>query len=214
MPDAQKACKICGTRRPKRFCPGVDGDICTVCCGTEREVTVNCPLDCPYLQEARRREPEREIDPRQMPNADIDVNEGFLSRNEPLLILLSASIARNALAEGNVYDADVREALTALIRTYRTLHSGLIYDSRPDNPLAARLYSGVQDTVDDIRRRLAEHAEAPPVRDDDVLGVLAFLERLELQHSNGRPIGRAFIDFLRQFFPPEHPKPSGLIQTL
>ena len=41
-------------RRPKRFCPGVRGDICTICCGTEREITVDCPLDCVYLREAHQ----------------------------------------------------------------------------------------------------------------------------------------------------------------
>ena len=53
------ACAICETRRPRRFCPGVRGDICSICCGTEREVTVDCPLDCEYLQEARRHDKAR-----------------------------------------------------------------------------------------------------------------------------------------------------------
>ena len=52
-------CAICHTRRPRRYCPGVRGHICPVCCGTERENTVSCPLDCPYLREARVREKER-----------------------------------------------------------------------------------------------------------------------------------------------------------
>ena len=55
-------CAICQIRRPRRFCPGVRGDICSLCCGTEREVTVNCPLDCEYLQEARKHEKLSEFD--------------------------------------------------------------------------------------------------------------------------------------------------------
>ena len=46
-------CRICDTRKPRRYCPGVTGDICSICCGNEREVTVDCPLDCPFLVEAR-----------------------------------------------------------------------------------------------------------------------------------------------------------------
>ena len=50
------ACALCETRRPRRFCPGVRGDICTLCCGSEREVSVACPLDCEYLREAHKHE--------------------------------------------------------------------------------------------------------------------------------------------------------------
>ena len=39
------------------------------------------------------------------------------------------------------------------------------------------------------------------MRDADLLGVLVFLQRLELQHNNGRRRGRAFFDFLRATFP-------------
>jgi len=39
------------------------------------------------------------------------------------------------------------------------------------------------------------------LRDADVLGALVFLQRLELQHNNGRRRGRAFVDFLRAYFP-------------
>jgi hypothetical protein len=34
-------------------------------------------------------------------------------------------------------------------------------------------------------------------RDADVLGMLVFLERVELDRNNGRPRGRAFLDLLR-----------------
>jgi hypothetical protein len=211
MAMTDRLCAICGQRRPRRYCPGVNGDICTICCGTGREVTVNCPLDCVYLREAREREAELEIDPRRVPNNDIEVTEQFLKENEPLLVLLAASVARSALSTPGVVDGDVREALDSLVQTFRTLQSGLVYRSRPDNPLAARVYSGVEETIEQIRAELAKHGG---LRDSTVLGVLVFLQRIGLQRNNGRPKGRAFIDFLRQFFPPDHAEPttsSGLI---
>jgi hypothetical protein len=158
-----------------------------------------------YLQEARKRERLPEVDPRTLPNSDIKVDEAFLDRNEPLLVLLAASLARSAMNSDGIVDRDVRESLEGLVRTYRTLQSGLYYDSRPGNPFAARIYSDAQEAIDAIRQRLADEGG---LRDSDVLGILAFLERLGIQHDNGRPKGRAFIDFLRQFFPPEHPKDS------
>jgi hypothetical protein len=205
MAESTRACRICEKRRPRRYCPGVSGDICPICCGTEREVTVNCPLDCPYLQEARKYEKVPDVDPRQFPHSDIKVDEGFLQRNEALLILIASSLARVALTTEGAVDRDVKEALDTLVRTYRTLQSGLVYEVRPENPIAARIHAGVQEALQNMSARLAEHSQT--IRDADALGILAFLQRLEIQHNNGRPKGRAFIDFLTAFFPPS-PQPS------
>ena len=216
MAENPRACRICEKRRPRRFCPGVSGDICPICCGTQREVTVSCPLDCVYLKDARTHERLPEIDSRQFPNNDIRVDEDFLRRNEPLLILIASGLARGALITAGAVDSDVKEALDSLVRTYRTLHSGLVYEARPDNVIAARVHTAVQESVQQIRTKIEEQNQI--LRDADVLGVLAFLQRLEIQHNNGRPKGRAFIDFLRGFFPPAATAPetspaSGLIVT-
>src|ERR1700674_6113094 len=47
------SCAICEDRKEKRFCPAVHGKICPQCCGEQREVTLDCPSDCPYLLQAR-----------------------------------------------------------------------------------------------------------------------------------------------------------------
>jgi len=210
VPTSPLPCKICKTRRPRRYCPGVQGDICPICCGAEREVTVNCPLDCIYLREARTREKRPDLDPRKFPNADIKVTEDFLRRNEPVLITVAGALAKATIETRSVLDNDAREALDSLVRTYRTLQSGLYYESRPANVLAAGLQREVQVLIDDLRKRATEAGAT--VRDADLLGILVFLQRLEIQHNNGRPKGRAFIHFLQQFFPAAHGD-SGLIAT-
>src|SRR6185295_15641952 len=91
------ACAICETRRPRRFCPGVRGDICSICCGTEREVTVSCPLDCEYLQDARLHERPAPLDPQQLPNQDIRITDRFLREHQELLAYLSQVIGQAAL---------------------------------------------------------------------------------------------------------------------
>jgi hypothetical protein len=192
------ACKICETRRPRRLCPGVGGEICSVCCGAERENTVSCPLDCEYLQEARGREKPREIDPESIPNRDIRITDSFLHEQTALLGALMRGLATAALGLPGAVDFDVREALDSLVRTYRTLQSGLYYESKPANPLAARIHELVQKGLEEYRKSAAERSAILTVRDADVLGVLVFLQRLELQFNNGRKRGRAFLDFLRQ----------------
>jgi hypothetical protein len=146
------------------------------------------------------------VDPRQFPHNDIKIDEGFLQRNEALLILIASSLARAALNTEGAVDRDVKDALDSLVRTYRTLQSGLVYEARPDNRIAARIHSAVQDALREMTARLAEHSQT--IRDSDTLGILAFLQRLEIQHNNGRPKGRAFIDFLTAFFPPSPQSPQ------
>ena len=195
------ACAICQVRRPKRSCPGVRGDICTVCCGQEREVSIACPLDCTYLQDARRHEKPVPLDAASVPHPEIKVTEGFLADNEPLVVFLGEALGRAALETAGVADQDVRAALDALIRTYLTLQSGVYYESRPDNALANRIFGAVQDGVVEFRRLEQERTGLPKTRDSDILGVLVFFARLELDRNNGRPKGRAFIGLLQGFYP-------------
>src|SRR5689334_15814547 len=98
-------CAICETRKPRRFCPGVNGDICAICCGTEREVTVSCPLDCEYLQEARRREKPAAIEESAIPNRDIEVSPRLVEENAALLDSLGGALIHTALETGAI-DAD------------------------------------------------------------------------------------------------------------
>ena len=101
-------------------------------------MTVSCPLDCEYLREARKHDRTPPIEPEQIPNRDIDVKDELLSENEQLLAFLSLVLTRAASETPEVVDFDMREALDALTRTYRTLQSGVYYESRPNNPLAAQ----------------------------------------------------------------------------
>jgi hypothetical protein len=209
------ACAICETRRPRRFCPGVRGDICSICCGTEREVTVTCPFECVYLQEARRHEKPVAIDQASIPNRDIRVTERFVEEHESLLTFIGTVVVGSALDTPGAVDSDVREALEALIRTYRTLASGVYYETVPPNPLAANIYRAVQNAVAEFRQREQQELGMSRTRDADVLGVLVFLQRIELDRNNGRQRGRAFLNSMHAFYsersdtPPS--PPSSLI---
>jgi hypothetical protein len=193
-------CKLCEKRRARRYCPGVGGDICPVCCGTERENTIDCPLECEYLQEARQHERLPDLPAVELPNQDVRLTEQFLREQDHLVIWMSHSLAR-AMEAGKAVDWDAREALEAMIKTYRTLESGLIYETKPQNPYAAGIQDGLKAAVEELRKRVAEESGMAMLKDTDVLGVLVFLQRLEFQHNNGRKKGRAFLDFLRSYFP-------------
>jgi hypothetical protein len=202
-------CAICGTRRPRRFCPGVRGDICPICCGTEREVSVECPLDCEFLREARKHEKPPSLAGSELPNSDIEVTDKLLREHEPLLTFIGAAILRSALGTPGVSDFDVREALEGLIRTFRTLESGVYYESRPGNPLAGVIYNAVQAAADEFRSEERKQLGMTRTRDSDVLKLLVFLQHFELNRNNGRKRGRAFLDALRAFYESAAPAPEA-----
>jgi hypothetical protein len=179
----------------------VGGDICALCCGAEREVTVNCPLDCEYLIEARRHEKPNDVDPDKFPNQDIRVTEAFLRDHGDLLTFSARALLDAALSTPGATDTDVREALDAMIRTLRTAESGLIYQSRPQNPYGDAVAQRFQQALQQLREHMHETTGMHTIRDSQVLGVLVFLQRMELQNNNGRRRGRAFLSFLLDHFP-------------
>jgi hypothetical protein len=208
-------CAICQVRRPRRFCPGVNGEICSICCGTEREVTVQCPFDCQYLRDARRHERVAPVESSQVPHRDIRVTEEFVTEHEALLTAMGRALLNSALNTPGAVDSDVREAIAALIRTHQTLATGLYYESVPQNTVAAHIFRAVEAAVAAFRREETEELGMARTRDADVLAMLVFYERLELDRNNGRAKGRAFLGFLRDIYPaPSGEGGSGLTSSL
>jgi len=202
-------CKLCEKRRARRHCPGTDGEICPQCCGSERENTIHCPASCEYLREARFHEQPPPVPEDQIPNKDIRISEQFLREREALMFTLAVALKR-AMETGDAVDFDAREALEAQIRTYRTLQSGLIYETRPANPFAAAIQRELQSAVEELREEIAEQQGMHTLRDTDVLGILVFLQRLEMQYNNGRRRGKAFRDFLTGYQPESPEESSGI----
>jgi hypothetical protein len=49
-------CPKCSTRKAKRSCPGIGGEICPSCCAENRLKSIPCPQDCrlTYNPDTRR----------------------------------------------------------------------------------------------------------------------------------------------------------------
>lgn len=194
-------CKICGKRRARRSCPAVEGHICPLCCGTGREVTLSCPLECEYLKEAHRREKPVAVAQNQLANTDIDVNEEFIRSHEELLLFCMYSLLQAAERAPGAVDSDVIHALEALIQTHRTLESGLFYETRAENTIAAGIQRSFAASLADYQKLRHERERLSPLRNAEILAILVFLHRLAQQNQNGRPRGRMYLDFLQQMTP-------------
>lgn len=203
-------CPICNKRKAKRLCPARAESICTICCGTEREVTIDCPSDCPHLVASRQYDSARlEPDWSKVPFAEVKIDRGFLHSHEALLIAIDHAVCEFAAEHPAVADTDVLAVLQSLAETYRTQTSGIIYEKPPDYALQRALYESLQKALGDFRQELAKRTGMTTLRDSDVRDALIFLTQLCAVHDNGRPKGRAYLDLIRRAFPKEEFQKSG-----
>ncbi len=209
-------CPICQKRKAKRFCPAKGGTICSVCCGTEREVSIDCPSDCPYLIAARQYDLERrEIDWAKVPFHETKIPSSFVVAHERLLLALSYATCLYARENPQLVDSDVATSLESLAETYRTLSSGIYYEKPPDYALQRGLYEALKAAVQDYKKVEAQQLGLSNTRDGEIRDATIFLAQLGATRSNGRPKGRAYLDFLRtQFESEEFSKPASNIVLL
>ena len=198
------ACPICNKRKPKRLCPARAERICTICCGTEREVTIDCPSDCVFLVASREYDLSRlEVDWSKVPFPEVILEDSFAKTHEGLLTELDHAICVFAGEHRVVVDSDVLGALQTLAETYRTQASGIIYEKPLDYPLQRALYENLKRAITDFREKEAQRLGMTTLRDSDIRDALVFLTQLCAIHLNGRPKGRAYLDLIRQQFPME-----------
>jgi hypothetical protein len=198
------SCALCETRKEKRFCPAVHGRICAQCCGEQREVTLDCPSDCPYLMQAREREkprPADQIEPAAL-FLQVEVSDQFMYEKEHLLMGLTYALAKAARSDRSLHDQDLISALAMLAQSYeRRLNSGLHYEPPLTSESQRRVAAEVETMVKEYREAEQKHVGYSRLRESDVLKALVFLLRLAHGRTSGRPRSRALVEFLFTQFP-------------
>ncbi len=198
------ACAICEIRKEKRFCPAVHGRICPQCCGEQREVTLDCPSDCPYLIQAREHEkprPADQLDPAAL-LLNVEVPEQFMYEREHLLMGLTFALAKAARGDRNLNDRDLIVGITALARRYeRLVNSGLHYEPPLTSDAQRRVAVEIENMLKEYREAEQKHMGYSTLRESEILKALVFLVRLAHGRTSGRPRSRAFVDFVLDQFP-------------
>jgi hypothetical protein len=194
------SCAICEKRPPKRFCPAKGEKICAICCGREREVTIDCPSDCSHLVAAHRYEAEhrKSLSADDYPYRDIHVREDFVYERWPVIAGLAGAILNFQIQHKELSDGAVCAAIEALAETLRTLGSGIYYEKPPDAPIARALYAQIAEFLEELKKN---ESGMPALKGSDAFLLLVFLLRIAKRETNGRSRSRAFLDFLRARFP-------------
>ena len=197
------SCAICSTRKEKRFCLAVHGRIYPQCCGEQRELTLDCPSECPYLQQARQHQKPRPLEeaPPEEVFHQIELSDEFLHHREPVVSGILHSIGRLARGDRNLTDREVIAALANLAKSYQTLvGSGLVYEQVSPSLAQQALIEAVRQLLEEFRQLEREHLGHTTLRDAEVLKVLVLVLRLAHIHTSGRPRSRGFLDFVHQQF--------------
>jgi len=201
---ARLSCAICGVRKEKRFCPALHGRICPQCCGEQREVTLDCPSDCPYLQQARQHEEPKRLEdlPAEETFPAIEVSEQFLREHEPLMLGVWHTLSRRYAADRNLTDREVIGALANMAKSQQTLvSSGLVYEEALPSLAQQAIIDALRQLLQEFRELEQKHIGHSTLKDADVLKTLVFTLRLAHMQTSGRPRSRRFLDFLRERFP-------------
>ena len=195
------SCPICQKRKPGRLCPAKAEKICAICCGTEREVTIDCPTDCGYLLSAHRYE-EQHSRPlaADTPLLDVRITSDTVQVHGQFLSAIAFTIVKFCAMQPSASDLDVLAAIRALADTYKTLAVGIVYEQPPSPHLQRELYDALTTFLTETKQNPSK-ASLGPIKDSEIFQLLVFLFRMGLLRTNGRQRSRRFVEFLRGQFP-------------
>ncbi len=203
-------CPLCSERSGKRYCPAKETLICAVCCGTKREIEIDCPSSCSYLiagstYEAEKRVPDAEVAARIQKYGDEFVEQFFT-----ILDLLSATVLEERSQSPWLVDNDVIEVYKALSATMKTLSSGIYYETLPDLPVRLSLYRRLKTVLDGLMQP-DPNIDRRSLKVSEASDVLEFLTIAAEVNSTIRPKSRRYLDMLSRMAGRSAAESSGLI---
>jgi len=142
----------------------------------------------------------------ELPFPEAKTTAAFVAAHEDLLLDLSYAICLFARDNSALVDSDVITVLKSLAEAYRTLASGIVYENPPDYRIQRELYEVVRSSIEEYKRGERGKmvvASVRNIRNGEICDALMLLTQLGTFRSNGRPKGRAYLDFLRTYFRPE-----------
>ncbi len=199
--EKEVICPICNKHKAKRLCPAKAETICPTCCGREREVTIDCPSECTYLIASREFGGDRkEIDWSKMPFPEERPSQALIGSHQSFILDLFFAIGRFATENPELVDSDAQGSLQALAEAYRTLSSGIYFEKPPDYRIQRELYGRLKEAINVFKKEEMRRGAIFSIRDSEVRDCLVFLAQTSVIRTNGRPKGRAFLDFIRGQF--------------
>jgi len=205
-------CPLCSDRSGKRFCPAKGAQICAVCCGSKREVEIDCPSSCPHLIAGRTYEAEKRVPDPELANKVEKYSSDFIYRFSPVLDAISRSVVEERLKSPWLVDNDVIEVYRSLSATMKTLSSGIYYETLPEGTVRIALFRRLKVQIDELMQP-SPNADRRILKASEAVDVLDFLTVAAQANSGIRPKSRRYLDWLNSMAGVATPseQSSGLI---
>ena len=204
-------CPLCSSRSGKRYCPALAEPICAVCCGTKREVEIDCPSSCGYLKASRSYESEKPIPDLQIAAKVQNYDSRFFERYHLTLDSVTRAIIEEHIGSRELVDSDVIGVFQSLKATMKTLSSGIYYESLPEGTVRLSLFRRLKALFDELMQPDPSGVR-PILKVTEAVDVLDFLIVAAQANSSIRPKSRRYLDWITERFGDRlQTPPSGII---
>lgn len=182
----KKLCVVCHRRRGKRWCPALNGYICSYCCGSKRGKEIRCPSNCSYWMRGEGYKTKKKE----------NFKQPFSEENKEILKDILGTILEVRRGFPELSDNDVKEGLSLIIKTYETRQKGIIYEHKSAVPqvtaISYRLGKALEQRM--------EKGEASGERISLTPVISTLRETLARISSYGENLAKptAFLDYLSQ----------------
>jgi hypothetical protein len=122
-------------------------------------------------------------------------DRNFLYRHTPVLNMVSLAIHEERVTAPWLLDTDVIEVLKDLVKTMKTLSSGIYYESLPEIAVQISLFHRLKQLLDGFMQPQPQGLEES-LKISDVIDLLNFLTLTATVNSNSRPRSRQYLDLL------------------
>jgi hypothetical protein len=138
------------------------------------------------------------------------LDRGVFQQHTPVLEGVIRSVVEERLNSPWLVDHDVMEVYKALRATFKTLSSGIYYESLPEGPVRLSLYRRLKTYFDQLMQ--PQSGSERVVKVSEMLEIMDLVTLAAELHSGTRPRSRRYLDWLMSMSKtaPE-PSSSGLI---
>lgn len=122
-------------------------------------------------------------------------DKSFTYRHTPVLNSVFLAICEERAVAPWLLDTDVIEVFKDLVKTMKTLSSGIYYESLPESVIQVSLFHRLKHLIDGFLQPQPQGLEQS-LKVSDVIDVLTFLTYVATVNSNSRPRSRQYLDLL------------------
>jgi hypothetical protein len=192
-------CPLCSSRAAKRYCPALAEQICPVCCGTKREIEIDCPSSCGYLKASRSYESEKPIPDPEVAAKVHNYDGRFFERYHVILDSVTRAIIEEHVASRDLVDSDVIAVFNALKTTMKTLSSGIYYESLPEGLVRQSLFRRLKELLDELIQPDPSGLRQV-LRVTEAVDIIDFLTVVAQANSSVRLRSRRYLDWITEKF--------------